>query len=121
MYLPQENLPRRQAKLFINTDGFGGLTFFVAGDFVYWSPSPISEIRRETFNNVPFLHPRQDQTNDSVAVQATAYALLAYLRNNWYHDAIPIMKWLQTMRNTDGGFSSTQVDYRRSETRRLNL
>ena len=101
----------------INTDRFSDLIFF-AGDFVYWSPSPISEIRREVFNNVPFLHPRQDQTNDSMAVQGTAYALLAYLHSNRYHDAIPIMKWLQTMRNKDGGFSSTQVAYRRSETRR---
>ena len=38
-----------------------------------------------------------------------AYALMVYIRNNWFKSSVPIMKWLQTMRNTDNGFCSTQV------------
>ena len=34
---------------------------------------------------------------------------MVYVRNDWYTQAIPIMRWLQTMRNVDGGFGSTQV------------
>ena len=37
------------------------------------------------------------------------YALMLYVWNDWYTEAIPIMRWLQTMRNVDGGFGSTQV------------
>ena len=48
-------------------------------------------------------------TSFVVYVHVLAYALLVYIRNNWFVKSVPIMKWLQTMRNTDGGFGSTQV------------
>ena len=42
-------------------------------------------------------------------IEITAYALLAYNTNNDLIGAIPIVKWLASQRNPNGGFSSTQV------------
>lgn len=38
----------------------------------------------------------------------TAYALLTYLEKDLIEDAFPIMKWLVSQRNEEGGFASTQ-------------
>ena len=46
----------------------------------------------------------------SVDVEMTSYVLLTYLRRNLVNDAIPLMKWLVTQRNREGGFASTQVN-----------
>lgn len=48
----------------------------------------------------------------SVDVEMTSYVLLTYLRRNLVNDAIPLMKWLVTQRNREGGFASTQVNRR---------
>lgn len=40
----------------------------------------------------------------------TAYGLLTYLEHGLVQDALPIMKWLITQRNEQGGFASTQVN-----------
>lgn len=45
----------------------------------------------------------------SVDVEMTSYVLLTYLQKNLVTDAIPLMKWLVTQRNSEGGFASTQV------------
>ncbi|XP_071480619.1 pregnancy zone protein-like [Diadema antillarum] len=49
---------------------------------------------------------------DSSSVETTAYVLLAQLHQNWPVDGIdgvlPIVRWLNSQRNTLGGFSSTQ-------------
>ena len=59
---------------------------------------------------VPYLQPRDFPTpHSATAVQATAYALLVYLRNDWFREAQPIMSWLQTQRDTPSGFISSQV------------
>ena len=48
--------------------------------------------------------------NDAYAVQSTAYALLSYIRQEKQDsNTTSLMEWLNTMRNTDGGFASTQV------------
>nr|CAD7424613.1 unnamed protein product [Timema monikensis] len=44
----------------------------------------------------------------SVDVEMTAYGLLSYLKKGLVQDAVPIMKWLVTQRNDNGGFASTQ-------------
>ncbi|XP_051162280.1 CD109 antigen isoform X2 [Leptopilina boulardi] len=44
----------------------------------------------------------------SVDVEMTSYVLLTYLQKNLVTDAIPLMKWLVTQRNSEGGFASTQ-------------
>jgi CD109 antigen len=48
------------------------------------------------------LHP------NSVNVEMTAYALQTFLQAGLDSDAIPIMKWLISQRNENGGFQSTQ-------------
>lgn len=75
---------------------------------MYWSPEPIvsSEILYQ--NQRPFILPRLPGKYDAVAVEATAYALLVYVRyNGILQDRI--VRWLNTMRNTDHGFISSQV------------
>ena len=59
-------------------------------------------------NTVPFNQPRLIYAQEAYAVEATSYALLVYLRMNRLNDAEPIMGWLQTMRNSIGGFGSTR-------------
>lgn len=46
--------------------------------------------------------------SSSINVEMTAYALLSYIQAGRDTDAIPIMKWLISQRNTNGGFQSTQ-------------
>ena len=45
----------------------------------------------------------------SVDVEMTAYALLTYLQRGLVTEALPIMRWMVTQRNSNGGFASTQV------------
>ncbi|XP_063245195.1 CD109 antigen-like isoform X2 [Bacillus rossius redtenbacheri] len=45
---------------------------------------------------------------NSVDVEMSAYALLSYLQKGLTQDAIPIMKWLVSQQNENGGFASTQ-------------
>lgn len=51
--------------------------------------------------------PWKDQPN-SVNVEISSFALLAFVESGLESDAIPIMKWLVTQRNENGGFQSTQ-------------
>ena len=44
----------------------------------------------------------------SADVEMTAYSLLAFLENSSSDEVLPILKWLITKRNSNGGFSSTQ-------------
>ncbi|XP_055348331.1 CD109 antigen-like [Paramacrobiotus metropolitanus] len=41
-------------------------------------------------------------------VEATAYALLAFLANNKFSSCLPIVSWLISKQNAEGGFVSTQ-------------
>jgi CD109 antigen len=47
---------------------------------------------------------------NSVDVEMTAYGLLTYIQRGLIQDALPVMKWLITQRNEQGGFASTQVN-----------
>ena len=60
-------------------------------------------------NTVHFQKPRIIYPHEAAAVEATGYALMVYLANNRIKESTNIMKWLQTMRNTIGGFGSTKV------------
>ena len=77
--------------------------------YIYWSAEPIPPNSVNISNGHYYLYPRQGQPHEARAIQASAYGLMVYLLNNKYQESIPIMKFLQTQRNTDGGFASTQV------------
>jgi CD109 antigen len=51
--------------------------------------------------------PWNDQPS-SVNVEMTAYALQAFIEADQVSSAVPIMKWMVTQRNENGGFISTQ-------------
>ena len=53
--------------------------------------------------------------NEGYAVHATSYALLTYIRNNDLRGAMPIIKWLHSMRNTNDGQASSQVKNTKGE------
>jgi len=62
---------------------------------------------------------RMDRANDkknpwvqepnSVDVEMTAYALLTYLQRELVEDGLPILHWLVSQQNDQGGFASSQV------------
>ncbi|KAB7495813.1 Antigen, partial [Armadillidium nasatum] len=81
----------------------------VAGNRIYWSRDEIlfNEIIYEDSQR-PYMQPKGDNEWDSHSVEATAYALLVYIRN----DGIGIIqenivRFLVEMRKTDGGLGST--------------
>lgn len=53
-------------------------------------------------------NPWHERLPNGVSVEMTAYAMLTYLERNLIEDAFPIMKWLVSQRNDEGGFASTQ-------------
>ncbi len=76
----------------------------------YWSPTKIvhNSVRYE-FNR-PFLQPKDNQVNDAIAVEATAYALLTLFLVKGSGMAVlqdQIVNWLNSMRMAYGGFLST--------------
>nr|XP_018897644.1 PREDICTED: CD109 antigen-like isoform X2 [Bemisia tabaci] len=48
------------------------------------------------------------QEPNSVDVEMTSYALLTYLQRGLLEDALPILSWLISQQNDQGGFASTQ-------------
>lgn len=64
-----------------------------------WWRRPVGETdKKNPWVNVP----------NSVNVEMTAYSLLTYLQRGLIDDALPIMRWLVTQQNDQGGFASTQ-------------
>lgn len=77
---------------------------------IYWSRTlvPVNDIVYE--NQRPFLQPRLPNQQDSLAVEATSYALLVYLARDSIGDLHErVVSWLNTMRMVDGGFVSLHV------------
>ncbi|GIY90987.1 hypothetical protein CDAR_123091 [Caerostris darwini] len=74
---------------------------------VYWSPELISSNDVLYQNQRPFTLPRLPNKYDSVAIEATSYALLVYVR---YNGVIidQIVRWLNSMRTTNEAFMSSQ-------------
>lgn len=53
--------------------------------------------------------PKSENSNpNSVNTEMTAYALLSLLKNGTFTEGLPILKWLLSQRNEQGGFESTQ-------------
>ncbi|CAL1532738.1 unnamed protein product [Lymnaea stagnalis] len=79
-------------------------------DFVYFAEDVVYENPSDFLNNVRYLKPRQELMNDAYSVQSTAYALMAHINNNkaLKYEREMMMAWLNTMRNSIGGFASTQ-------------
>ncbi|KAF6203422.1 hypothetical protein GE061_003841 [Apolygus lucorum] len=53
-------------------------------------------------------YPWEEATSNAISVEITAYAMLCYLQRNMTAEAIPILKWLLSQQNSNGGFASTQ-------------
>ncbi|KAG5667283.1 hypothetical protein PVAND_015269 [Polypedilum vanderplanki] len=66
----------------------------------YWSKEEPKDEESDNFW-------RRKDTN-SINVEMSAYALQALLEAGQESEAVPIMKWLVTQRNANGGFQSTQ-------------
>ncbi|XP_021920080.1 CD109 antigen-like isoform X2 [Zootermopsis nevadensis] len=69
-----------------------------SGDLKWWQKSLGKDDKKNPWYALP----------NSVDVEMTAYGLLTYLEHGLVQDALPIMKWLITQRNEQGGFASTQ-------------
>lgn len=77
---------------------------------MYWSPEVIPPNPTEIVNTVPIQHPKPlALPHESKAIEATSYALMVYLMNNWYAESVPIMNWLQTRRSSHSGFDGVRV------------
>lgn len=74
---------------------------------IYWSSVPIPPPVIVSQSQRPFLMPRFPHPDDSLAVEATSYALIIYLKQGGlFQDQI--VRWLNRMRTTDYGFIGTQ-------------
>jgi hypothetical protein len=76
----------------------------------YWSPTKIAYNNVRYEFNRPFLQPKDNQINDAIAVEATAYALLTLFLVKGGGMTIlqdQIVNWLNSMRMAYGGFLST--------------
>ncbi|XP_054284296.1 CD109 antigen-like [Macrosteles quadrilineatus] len=75
--------------------------------FIFWSPRDIAANPMKKENQRPFLRPRQYQEQDSVAVETTSWVLLILLHREGVTDtAERIVKWLNSVKMTSGGFIS---------------
>ncbi|KDR15355.1 CD109 antigen [Zootermopsis nevadensis] len=80
----------------------------VADGLPYWSrvPVPANRIRYE--NQRPFISPRDYETDVSLAVEATSYALMVYvIRDTDTFVPEKIVKWLTSVRMGSSAFIST--------------
>src|SRR2546423_1879659 len=69
-----------------------------AAEFIYFSPGPVPTNAITYENNRPFLEPKNNEFWDSVAVEASSYALLVYLiREGISPISDRIVSWLNTM------------------------
>ncbi|ELT90449.1 hypothetical protein CAPTEDRAFT_197470 [Capitella teleta] len=77
-------------------------------NYVYWSPEKIAANPVEFINAIPYQKFRESSPpSQAKANQATGYALMVYLRNNWFRRSEPIMKWLNSQRNYFAAFDAT--------------
>lgn len=69
---------------------------------MFWrESSPV--VRRQNFART------QQSRAPARDIETTAYALLTYIALGHHAQGLPIVKWLVSQRNPQGGFSSTQV------------
>ncbi|KAJ9579706.1 hypothetical protein L9F63_004632, partial [Diploptera punctata] len=80
----------------------------VGDGLIYWSRVPIPQNLIRMENHRPFISPRDYQTDDSLAVEATSYALMVYLmREGVTYVPEKIVQWLTTVRMGSSAFIST--------------
>lgn len=70
-----------------------------SGDLKFWKRQDRNDDKNNPWAKVP----------NSVNIEMTSYALLSYIKRRMYEDAIPVLSWLITQQNSQGGFASTQV------------
>lgn len=81
-----------------------------AAEELYWADQVVPPNPSNIQNAIRFLDPRLELENDAYAVHTTAYALLAHISHDGLkYERDSIMRWLNSMRNYNGGFVSTQV------------
>ncbi|KAK7574336.1 hypothetical protein V9T40_011527 [Parthenolecanium corni] len=68
------------------------------GDLKFWKRKDRDADKNNPWTKVP----------NSVNIEMTSYALLSYIKRRMYEDAIPVLSWLITQQNSQGGFASTQ-------------
>lgn len=68
------------------------------GDLKHWEKAIPEEDSKNPWLSQP----------NSINVEITAYALLTLVSNNQITEGLPIMKWLLSQQNENGGFQSTQ-------------
>ncbi|CAM6001992.1 unnamed protein product, partial [Sphagnum balticum] len=71
-------------------------------EYTWWADDDIPETNLTDKQSAHFFYP---QSND---VEGTAYALLTLVSRGDIENAIPVLKWLISKQNSNGGFSSTQ-------------
>jgi len=64
----------------------------------------------DSIRPVPEIWRAPYQRARSVDIEMTAYALLTYTLRGDISGSVPIAKWIVAQRNSNGGFSSTQVN-----------
>ncbi|XP_059473013.1 CD109 antigen-like isoform X2 [Neocloeon triangulifer] len=69
-------------------------------DETKWWSKPVPENDKK--------NPWRQYRTDPIAVEMTSYALMTYLERGLVKDSLPILKWLISQRNSQGGFESTQ-------------
>lgn len=72
---------------------------FIVDDLKYWKRNERESDKSNPWSKVP----------NSINIEMTSYALLSYIKRRMYEDAMPILRWLITQQNNQGGFASTQV------------
>lgn len=82
---------------------FGMLTDLKVDEegYTHWAVAPQST--RPTRDTTKYFYQARP-----VDVEMTAYALLTYMLRNENTKALPLVRWLTSQRNSQGGFSSTQ-------------
>ncbi|XP_037047883.1 CD109 antigen-like [Bradysia coprophila] len=70
----------------------------INGDLKHWEMAVPQEETRNPWLSQP----------NSVNVEITAYVLLTLINNNQITEGLPVMRWLLSQQNENGGFQSTQ-------------
>ncbi|XP_053206291.1 CD109 antigen-like isoform X2 [Panonychus citri] len=73
----------------------------IEGDVSYWT----DETEKLDITNKQSSHFFLPKSTD---IEASSYGLLSFIEKNKIADALPVMKWLISRQNAQGGFSSTQ-------------
>lgn len=66
--------------------------------------------KAQTSTSSHYWRPSHSQANP-IDIEMTSYALLVQAAKQDFGNGMPIMKWITSQRNSNGGFASTQVRY----------